>query len=380
MGKDTRTLEQKAADREAGEAKVAALQDKLAGAVQELVTGEDWRAAIEFMARFRARSFGNNVLIRQHHLALHAAGLVPHPTPTLLAGIKTWNKLGRFVIKDQPGALIFRPIKARMASRTPDNATSWRDLKKGEHPKPGEVVKSRVVRMGTARVWDVSQTHGKPLAELPQPQLLQGAAPDGLWDGLAQIVAERGFRLLDAPDAAYLDGANGQTHWLKHTVHVRRDMDPAARAKTLAHELGHIALHSIDDVDAVVHRGVAEVEAESFALAIGAAHGMPTDQYTIPYVSGWASSVRGSSPVEVVQATAERVRKAAIAILDRLETLQVPDGKLPAADQEHGHHQGQAAAATAGRTASVRAPWAAASPDDGSARPEAGAQVQGPGL
>lgn len=26
------------------------------------------------------------------------------------------------------------------------------------------------------------------------------------------------------------------THWLKKTVHVRADMDPAARAKTLAHD------------------------------------------------------------------------------------------------------------------------------------------------
>src|SRR3546814_9065805 len=76
-------------------------------------------------------------------------------------------------------------------------------------------------------------------------------------------------------------------------------MDEAAQVKTLAHELGHLMLHSPearagDDTaprDAGLHRGIAEVEAESVALMIGAAHGLDTSAYTIPYVSSWASSV-----------------------------------------------------------------------------------------
>lgn len=373
MGKDTRTAKQKATDHQASEDKVAALQETLASAVQELVTSDGWREAIEFTARFRGRSFGNNLLIRQHHLALHAAGLVPHPTPTLLTGIKTWNKLGRFVIDGQPSCRIFRPVTARMASHTPEDPDSWRRLNRGEKPKPGELVKDRMIRQGTTGVWDISQTHGAPLPELPQPQFLQGEAPAGLWDGLARIVTERGFRLLDAPDAAYLDGANGQTLWLKKTVHVRLDMDAAARAKTLAHEVGHLWLHNKDDVDAVVHRGVKEVEAESIALAIGAAHGMPTDQYTIPYVSGWASSVRGSSPAEVVKATAERVHKAAVTILGRLETLQVPDGKP--AEPQQGQEHGPEAASTTRRRTPPRTPQS-----DGSARRANVDRADGPQL
>ena len=43
-------------------------------------------------------------------------------------------------------------------------------------------------------------------------------------------------------------------------------------------------------------RGIGEVEAESVALMIGAAHGMDTSGYTIPYVSTWAARVDAKSP------------------------------------------------------------------------------------
>lgn len=40
-----------------------------------------------------------------------------------------------------------------------------------------------------------------------------------------------------------LGGANGMTDYVTRSVAVRGDMDPAARAKTLAHELAHLKLH-----------------------------------------------------------------------------------------------------------------------------------------
>ena len=103
-------------------------------------------------------------------------------------------------------------------------------------------------------------------------------------------------------------------------------------------ELGHVMLHGPDHpdatADAALHRGIAEVEAESVALMVGAAHGLATDDYTIPYVASWASSVPGKTPVEVVQSTAERVRGAAVTILDKLDTPQVGDGNPPGLDRE----------------------------------------------
>ncbi len=99
--------------------------------------------------------------------------------------------------------------------------------------------------------------------------------------------------------------------------------------KTLAHELAHVKLHGPDNPDATGHRGIGEVEAESVALMTGAAHGMDTTAYTIPYVSGWAGTVKDKDPAEVVQATGERVRKTAGAILDALPTVQLGGGDPP---------------------------------------------------
>ena len=77
------------------------------------------------------------------------------------------------------------------------------------------------------------------------------------------------------------------------------------------------------------HRGIAEVEAESIAAMVLDAHGADTSQYTVPYVSSWATSVAGRDPVQVVTSTAERVRRFAVAILDRLDTAQTPTGDPP---------------------------------------------------
>lgn len=58
---------------------------------------------------------------------------------------------------------------------------------------------------------------------------------------------------------------------------------------------------------------------------VGAVHGMDASAYTIPYVSGWAMAADGKNPVQIGQATAEQVRKVAVEVLDRLDTVQISD-------------------------------------------------------
>lgn len=326
-------------DRAARDARIEALQKQLATSVSALVSGEDWRRALEFAARFRSRSFSNTMLIYVQHYKAFEEGRVPEPTPTYVAGFKQWLSLDRHVMKGQTGYAILAPVTARFASSTPENAESWRRLARGEEPNRGESVRSKLVGVKPAHVWDISQTDGKPIPERPRPTLLQGQAPEGLWEGLAAQIEARGFTVKAVPAAAAIGGANGLTDYVTREVSVRMDMDDAARVKTLAHELGHVMLHGPDNPDASLHRGIAEVEAESVALMIGAAHGLDTTSYTVPYVSSWASSVPGKSPVEVVTATAERVRATAVTVLDSLDTPQLGSGDPPGLDRDAAVHR-----------------------------------------
>lgn len=182
--------------RAARDAKLDELHERLTRAVERLVSGDDWRRALEFAARFRSRSFGNTLLIFAQHLDAYETGRVPDPEPSYVAGYKQWQTLGRQVSKGQPGYQIMAPVTRRFATFTPHDAESWRRLGRFEKPEPGEVVRSRIVGARPAYVWDVSQTTGDAIPETPRPRLLEGEAPTGLWEGLAALVEADGYRVL----------------------------------------------------------------------------------------------------------------------------------------------------------------------------------------
>jgi hypothetical protein len=327
--------------REAREAKLTELSGRLEGAVGRLVSGEDWAAAVRFAARFRSRSFANTLLIFVQHQDAFEKGRVGEPFSSYVAGFEQWKTLSRHVVKGQTGYMIYAPVTARFATTSPADAESWRRLDRGEKARPGEVVRSKMVGVKPAYVWDVSQTSGEPVPERPRPRLLAGEAPEGLWEGLAAQVREHGFTLGDAPDAAGLHGANGVTDFLARTVQVRSDMDDAARVKTLAHELAHIELGHEDRRPAGLHRGIGEVEAESVALMVCASFGIDSTDYTVAYVASWSSQVKDSSPLEVIRSTGERARTTALAILDGLPAAPVGDGDPPGLERSVGRGPGR---------------------------------------
>lgn len=332
----TRLTDHKQRARAKRQAQLEVMHAQLVTEVERLVTGDDWLRALEFATRFRSRSFHNVLLIHQAHADHYTQGLVPAPTPTYVAGFRQWQTLGRSVMKGQPGTQIMAPVKVRVASMTPNNPNSWRRLAGGERAKPGETTRSKMVGLRPAYVWDISQTKGDPIPEKPRPKFLKGDAPDGLWEALAEHITERGFDLRLVSNAKAIGGCNGITDFMTRSVSVRVDMDDAAMVRTLAHEAGHVVLHSPVDMqeDAARHRGIREVEAEGVSMMITAAHGMDSSQYTVPYVSRWASQVPGKDPVQVVQDTGTRVRVAAISILNYLDTEKIPDG-TPRLDHNH---------------------------------------------
>jgi len=216
------------------------------------------------------------------------------PDATRVAGIRTWNSLGRRVNKGEHGIAILAPCIYRAA---PGEKTATGQPRMSPtptaRPDPGATAAAddeptRQLRgFKVVHVFDVTQTGGEPLPD-GEPQLLHGDAPERLWDHLAGLVAADGFRIERGP----CHGANGYTDYTHRVVRVLEDVDPAQAAKTLAHELGHIrADHEHRFTDYATSsscRGQAEVEAESIAYLTAARAGLDASAYSVPYLAGWS--------------------------------------------------------------------------------------------
>lgn len=306
-------LEQASLDR------LQAVHDTLTRAVADLAHGDAWQRMLRTAARF-------------HHYSPHNVLLITAQCPQAqaVAGYRTWKQLDRQVRQGEKGIAILAPVVRR---RTPepgvdkagprarvDEALNTIDTRAsntasnaaGSGSEPSAKAR-RLAGFRVVHVFDISQTDGPPLPTQPLPELLEGHAPDGLLDALAEQVTSAGYRLmfaqLSVPHPG-LAGANGVTDYLARTVTVRPDLSPAQTVKTLAHELGHVLLHAPDLRPASLTREQAEVEAESVAYVVAAAHGLDSSSYTIPYVTGWASA-----DLDLIRGTAERVLGTARQVL-----------------------------------------------------------------
>jgi DNA primase len=267
---------------EARTARLEALHETLVAKTEALVTSEGWMEYLKFAARFRQYSLNNTLLI-----------LAQMPTATRVASYRKWEEMGRQVRKGEKSLWIFAPMTRKREDKTT-----------GEE-------KTFVSGFRAVPVFDVSQTDGDPMPEEPRPTLLEGEAPEDLFGALISIANDNGYLLRFGPSER---GENGYTSPSEKMVQLSDGLSDAQRTKTMAHEVAHILLHCGDDAlkqaEARVHRGIAEVEAESVAYLVATAHGMTTDEYSLPYIAGWSD---GDSVKVAV--TADRVLKAAKAIL-----------------------------------------------------------------
>ena len=267
--------------------KTAAALDQLNTGVTELITSDKWTDYLTTQARFHNYSANNVLLI-----------MVQCPTATTVAGYRAWQKLDRQVRKGEKAIRILAPCTVKT------------------NPDDPESTGRKLVGFRVASVFDVTQTDGEPLPTVTEQ--LDGDAPETLLDALADQIAAAGyhFTIGQVPGSA-----NGITDPADKTVTVQAGMSPAMTAKTTAHELAHVLLHTDGDhlTEACQQdRGRAEVEAESVAYVVMAAAGIPSDGYTFGYLAGWSGG-----DVDKVKATAAVVQRCASKILDRLDSEQV---------------------------------------------------------
>jgi len=75
-------------------------------------------------------------------------------------------------------------------------------------------------------------------------------------------------------------------------------------------------------------RATKEVEAESVAYVVASVHGMPTDEYSFPYVAGWA----GEDADKAIRQSQTRVNTVAQAIIAVSPAEHMGGAKPPGTD------------------------------------------------
>jgi len=231
------------------------------------------------MARFHAYSFGNVMLIARQK-----------PDASNVAGIRTWNSLGRFVKRGEKGILILAPMVGRR-SRQNEIATDVDTHNTADERKPEQ----QLVGFRAVYVFDITQTEGK---ELPALTDVQGDV-SGYRERLSEFVQSQGVELNYSERIA---PAKGLSYGGKITL--LSGMQPAEEFSTLVHEIGHEMLHR-GDRRTLTTKKVRETEAEAVAFVVCQSVGLHTGSSSADYIQLWhgdASLLRES--LEAVQQTA----------------------------------------------------------------------------
>lgn len=298
------TAEQREAADQARREQVEQLHELLADRIGSLDNRAEWEQYLSFARGFHNYSFGNRLLI-----------MVQRPDATAVAGYRAWQAKGYQVRKGEKAIRVLGPVTRRVPLLDPSG-----------HPvldadgRPRET--REIVGVKPVSTFDISQCDGPPIPEVPKPVLLTGQAPAGLWDSLAELVKQEGYRL----ERGDCGEANGITSYTDRTVRVRTDVDDAMSVRVLAHELGHVLLADPTTAAGLVDcRGVREVEAESVSFMVVGAHGLDASRYTFRYVTGWASQAAGDlTPEQVVRATGQRVIDTVDKVLAHTQPPRTP--------------------------------------------------------
>jgi antirestriction protein ArdC len=271
--------------------------------IKQLEAGrsEALTAFLDAMVHFHNYSFGNVLLIARQK-----------PDATNVAGIWTWNQLGRRVKRGEKGIAILAP----MIAKTRKNETT----NEGE-----ENVDSQRSLLGFRRVyvWDESQTEGAPL---PEPEKVTGEVSAYL-DRLHDYIVAQGITLEYNESIAPALGAAFGT-----TIRLLPGQTKAEEFSTLVHELAHVALkHGERRTETT--KTVRETEAEAVAFVVSKAIGLTTSTASADYINLYHGNAA------LLTESLEKVQQTAAVILAALRTEEsvsqiVPEETEPNAEPE----------------------------------------------
>jgi hypothetical protein len=287
------------------QAQAAALHESIAVQVEQLRNSGAWTRFLKFTSSFHRYSFGNLMLI-----------LAQCPDAQYVAGFRAWQAKGRQVRKGEKAIRIFGFAQRTL---TPEDTGEA----EGEGEQATDEAGRKVVRFyPMVSVFDIGQTDLIDGAEDASTlaRRLTGTEDHGVIATLTAHLEAEGWTVERRPLRGLM---NGYTDPAARTVVLAEGLEPMQEAKTLLHELAHIVLEHVADLEEYAqHRGLMETEAESVAYVVAGIVGFDTAAYSVGYIAGWSNA-----DTAIIKATASRVLAAAhhiAEILDPTDTDQEP--------------------------------------------------------
>jgi N-terminal domain of anti-restriction factor ArdC len=260
--------------------KAKELKDGLVKLIEALATDTDEaRQSTLFTSYLRACGMF-------HNYSWHNCALIwsQRPDASRVAGFQTWKRLGRYVVAGSKGIAIFAPMTF-----------------KDKSPAQDAEQESMRVWFRVVYVFDISQTRGESLPELPTE--CTGEGGESLTERLLAYAAEKGI----AVETRTIEGsAKGYASEKGRRITLAHSLTASDRAAVLIHEISHCLLHFGESKPNLKQR---ELEAEATSFVVASHFGLnPESKFYLAIYGVKASDLLESLPV--IQQTAAQIISA----------------------------------------------------------------------
>jgi len=276
--------------------KVKEYYEKLAKGVENLLQGQlgDF---LRFQAKFRRYSFSNVLLI-----------YMQKPDATRVAGIRTWNSLGRRIKKGEKGIAIFAPMIKKVKEEGDKDTI---EISEDDLNKPDK--SDRLFGFKAVYVFDVSQTDGDPLPELPEhgATIVMSGNPTELFNHFLSVSPVTvSFKSKDEMGKIF-----GYYSRKENNIVLTEGLSAVDSATTLLHEFAHyFAIQSEEHSSRFNDRPKAEVIAEGAAYIASCHFGLDSSAESFSYVAQWGQDI------QKILAWGNAVQRTAEKLIEMIET------------------------------------------------------------
>ena len=281
--------------------------------IQDLFQSDKFADYLRTMSRFHSYSYNNTILI---HMQM--------PSATHVAGFNKWkNQFGRHVKKGEKGLTIIAPtpFKKRIEEMKLDPDTRAPVL---DHD--GNVImEEREIEIPLFRpvkVFDVSQTEGRPL-----PSLVSSLTGD-VQQYEAFMEALRRTSPVPVQFKPLREGLDGFLNLEDQTITIREGMSQVQTVCAAVHEITHAMLHNREQERLSAAAGTEqaeklkpkdqntkEVEAESVSYTVCQYYGIETSANSLGYIATWSKD----KTLPELKASLETISKTANILITSID-------------------------------------------------------------